>query len=134
MTEDQIRLVQQTSGVLLGSAAFADRFYDRLFELAPDTRPLFAGDMAGTKLKFMNMLATLIGALDRPDVFSSVPRHLGTRHHGYGVEPRHYAPVGEALIDTLRAELEQRFTADVSAAWTALYAEVSGAMQSAPRR
>lgn len=90
--------------------------------------------MTEMKLKFMNMLATLIGALDRPDVFSSIPRHLGTRHHGYGVVPGHYAPVGEALIETLRAELDQRFTPDVSAAWSALYTEISDAMLAAPHR
>jgi hemoglobin-like flavoprotein len=105
MTDDEIRLVRQTSGVLLGSAAFADGFYARLFDLAPETRQLFRRDMSDLKLKFMNMLATLIGALDRPDVFATVPRDLGARHSNYGVTSDHYGPVGAALISTLEHEL-----------------------------
>lgn len=132
MTEDQIWLVRATSDVVLGSARFADKFYGRLFELAPETRGLFRGDMGEQKLKFMNMIATLIGSLDHPQVFRTIPRHLGARHANYGVLPKHYEPVGEALIETLRAELDQRFTLEVSNAWSALYAEISGGMLSSP--
>ncbi|BCJ92134.1 hemoglobin [Terrihabitans soli] len=128
MTPDEIRLVRQTSDVILGSSGFADFFYDRLFARAPETRALFRSDMQEQKMKFMNMIATLVGSLDRPDVFAGVPRHLGSRHANYGVISDHYGPVGEALIEALETELAARFTPDVRAAWISLYGEVSTAM------
>src|SRR5262245_35604156 len=39
-------------------------FYDRLFEVAPEVRPLFQGDMAIQQRKFMATLATIVGNLD----------------------------------------------------------------------
>ena len=128
MTYEEIGLVRQTSDVVLGSSGFATRFYDRLFELAPETRAMFRSDLDEQKLKFMNMIATLIGSLDRPDVFKSVPRHLGWRHSNYGVAVEHYAPTGTALIEALETELGDRFTPDVRAAWLALYQSIAAAM------
>ena len=54
---------------------------------------------------------------------------LGRRHRGYGVEDRHYATVGEALIWTLGQGLGPAFTDEARDAWLAAYTLLAGVMQ-----
>ena len=43
----------------------ADQFYRRFFELTPDAQALFPGDMERQHLKLMDMIAAIVGALDK---------------------------------------------------------------------
>ena len=43
----------------------ADLFYRRFFELAPDAQRLFPSDMERQYLKLMDMIAAIVGALDK---------------------------------------------------------------------
>lgn len=45
----------------------ADLFYDRLFEIAPQVRPLFPEDLGGQKKQLMGMLGTAVGNLHKPE-------------------------------------------------------------------
>ena len=64
MTPQDVDLVQSTfEKVRPISLAAAGMFYDRLFEIAPEVRPLFKGDMAEQGRKLMAMLAVVVGSL-----------------------------------------------------------------------
>ena len=128
MTPDQIEHIRSTSDIILGSGRVADRFYEALFAIAPETRGLFRDDLTALKLKFMNMLASLVGSVDQPMVFASILTHLGRRHRRYGVRAAHYKPVGAALLISVQVSLGARMTPQVREAWTCLYAEIEGAM------
>ena len=129
MTSDEIRLVQTSfAGVVPIAPIAAELFYARLFELAPQVRPLFKGDMAEQGRKLMAMLGTVVASLDRPDVLVPAARELARRHVAYGVQPAHYAPVGEALIDTLAKGLGDRFDEPTRAAWSTAYRTLSTVM------
>jgi hemoglobin-like flavoprotein len=129
MTPNQIQLVQSSfAKVLPISEQAAAIFYARLFELAPDVRSLFKGDMAEQGRKLMAMLRTVVGTLDRLDVLVPVAQRLAERHVGYGVEAAHYAVVGAALIDTLATGLGEAFTPDTRAAWETAYGTLSAVM------
>src|SRR5205085_11929142 len=52
----------------------------------------------------------------------------GKRHASYGVEPRHFVTVENALVVALEHALIDLFTAEVKAAWQAAYALLSSAM------
>ena len=54
---------------------------------------------------------------------------LGRRHAAYGVEPRHFNTVGEALLWTLGQGLGPAFTPNVRAAWAAVYEVIATQMQ-----
>ena len=56
------------------------------------------------------------------------PPQLGRRHASYGVEPRHFVTVEDALLFALEHALIDVFTAEVKAAWQAAYALLSSAM------
>src|SRR5205814_1877961 len=93
-------------------------FYDRLFAIAPETRPLFKGDIDAQSRKLMDTLALAIGMLrDMPTLVSTLEA-LARRHVAYGVRDEHYDKVGEALLWTLERGLGAAFTPDAREAWT----------------
>ena len=106
-------------------------FYGRLFEIAPETKALFKGDMKSQGRKLMASLKTVIAGLDRAETILPVLSNLGVRHKDYGVEPRHYDAVGAALLWTLAQGLGDSFTTDAEEAWAGLYAIAANAMQHA---
>ena len=132
MTPEQIALVQGSFKSIVPIAAkAADLFYARLFEIAPEVRPLFPADLSGQKVKLVAMLATAVNNLHQLDVVLPAIRELGQRHQGYGVTAAHYAPVGAALLWTLEQGLGSAFAPEVKAAWGEAYSVLAGAMQSA---
>jgi nitric oxide dioxygenase len=134
MTPDNIQRVQASFAQVAPIAEqAASLFYARLFELAPEVRPLFRGDMAEQGRKLMAMLATVVGGLSRLDTLVPVARALAQRHVAYGARPEHYAVVGTALLDTLSKGLGDDFTPEVRAAWVEAYGLLSGAMLDAHR-
>lgn len=110
------------------SNVMVDLFYDRLFELVPDSRPLFRDDMANLKRKFISTLAVIVGSLDNLSGLMSVADKLARDHVHYGVTASHYAPVGEALLWSLRQGLGAHWTPAVEDAWRKLYLFLSGRM------
>jgi hemoglobin-like flavoprotein len=103
----------------------AFEFYRRLFELAPDTRPLFAPDIGAQAKKFSDMLAWVVDHLEDRDELCQELRKLGARHRDYGVKLDQYAPVGSALIWMFQQTLGERFTAEMEDAWLEAYAYIS---------
>jgi nitric oxide dioxygenase len=73
-------------------------FYDRLFELAPETRPLFRDDMARQGRRLVDALARIVTGLSRLEAMLPGLRKLAEGHVRYGVEERHYAIAGDALL------------------------------------
>src|SRR5262245_14202425 len=118
MTPAEIELVQSSfkSVVPIADQA-ADLFYGRLFEIAPEVRPLFPEDLSGQKKKLIAMLATAVSNLHQVETIIPAVQDLGRRHVGYGVNEAHYKPVGEALIWTLDTGLGEAFTLEVKGAW-----------------
>lgn len=132
MTPDQIRLVQASFERLAADAdGVARAFYGRLFQLDPGLRALFPAELGPQRGKLMQMLAAAVRGLhDLPALLPAV-QALGRRHAGYGVHDRHYATVGQALLDTLARGLGADWTPALAQAWAAVYGALAGAMQSA---
>ena len=132
MTPNEILLVRQGFEVLVPRAeqvGFA--IYQRLFELDPSMRALFANDMHPQVGRLMTTLGMVVQSLDNLGPILESIRKLGRRHVSYGVEPRHFEPVGIALLATLEAELGDAFSPEARAAWTRAYETVAGAMLAA---
>jgi hemoglobin-like flavoprotein len=133
MTPQQVALVQSSFAQVVPIAPqAAEIFYARLFELAPQVRPLFKGDMQEQGRKLMAMLATVVNGLTRLDVIVPAAQQLAKRHVAYGARAEHYPVVGQALIDTLDG-LGPAFTPEVREAWATAYGVLSGAMVEAQR-
>ena len=129
MTPAQIKLVQASFAKVAAIAATAaDLFYGRLFEIAPPLREMFPDDLTEQKKKLMAMLGTVVAGLDRLDALMPAVRALGQSHAEYGVTSAHFAPVGVALLWTLKKGLGDDFTPDVREAWATAYSALSQAM------
>lgn len=129
MTPHQIKLVQNSfAQVAPISTIAADLFYGRLFEIAPSVRRMFPQDMVQQKMKLMTMLGVVVNGLSKIDALLPAVRALGKRHAGYDVHPEHFAPVGAALIWTLKQGLGDDFTPEVKEAWTTAYGVLSSVM------
>lgn len=127
-----IALVQESfQAVLPIQEQAAELFYNRLFELDPELRPLFSGDMEEQGRKLMSAISTVVNGLTRLDDIVPVVQDLGIRHVDYGVEDRHYGTVAEALLWTLNSGLGDAFTPEVEAAWTTAYTLLATVMTEA---
>jgi len=129
MTPDHVKLVQDSFakiGPIADTAAAL--FYNRLFEIAPEVKTLFHGDMTEQGRKLMKTLAIVVNGLGNLDSILPAARALAKSHVAYGVRPRHYTLVGEALLWTLDRGLGSEWTADLRSAWGAAYATISNFM------
>ena len=135
MTPQRQQLVRDSwrhiEPIAIPSAQF---FYDKLFELDPTARPLFARtDMAAQHQKVMDMLTQIVQAIDDPERFVTELAELGRRHAGYGAREADYASVGAALLWTLERGLGDGFTPEVRDAWAEAYRMMAGIMRRAAR-
>ena len=129
MTPAQVTLIQESFAKV---APIADQaaamFYGRLFDIAPDVKPLFRGDMREQGRKLMATLAVVVNGLADLDAILPAASALAKRHVAYGVEPRHYEPVGTALLWTLERGLGPDWTPELAEAWGVAYSTLSGFM------
>ena len=129
MNPTQIKLVQESfAKVVPISETAAAIFYERLFEVAPSVKAMFPADMTEQRKKLMMMLAAVVNGLSNLQSILPAASALAKRHIGYGVEPQHYAKVGQALIWTLQQGLGPAWTAEAAAAWIAAYMTLSDFM------
>lgn len=132
MTPEQIILVKTSwEKVKPISDKAAELFYGKLFELDPELKDLFKGDMVEQGRKLMAMINTAVNALN--DVAGIVPavQELGKRHAGYGVKDKDYDTVAAALLWTLETGLGDDFTPEVKEAWTDTYVLLATTMKDA---
>jgi nitric oxide dioxygenase len=103
-------------------------FYDRLFELAPETRPLFRNDMAEQGRLLVDALARIVTGLSRLEAMLPALRKLAEGHVSYGVEERHYAIAGDALLHVVAVYGGANMNPITVEAWTVAYQLVAGTM------
>jgi len=134
MTPGQIQLVRLSFVKVMDIKAAAGRmFYERLFTIAPEVRPMFKSDIGAQADKLMETLGVAISALKNPAALSPILAQLAKRHTAYGVRDEHYDKVGEALLWTLEKGLGEAFTPEVRKAWAELYGHVAASMKQAAR-
>jgi hemoglobin-like flavoprotein len=129
MTEDQVKQIQTSFAKVAPIAdTAAGLFYTRLFEIAPEVRPLFRGDMTEQGRKLMKTLSVVVNGLGDLELILPAASALAKNHVGYGVKPSHYTPVGEALLWTLERGLGSDWTPELKGAWTTAYSTLASFM------
>lgn len=132
MTPEKVELVKASwAKVMPISETAAEIFYGKLFELDPELKSLFKGDMKDQGRKLMAMINTAVNGLDDLEAIVPAVQDLGKRHVGYGVKDKDYDTVGTALITTLAIGLEDYFTDDVKDAWVTVYTVLATTMKEA---
>ena len=135
MTPDQVRLVRATWQQVVPIADTAARlFYERLFVLEPEIRPLFAHtDLRQQREQLLHVLSGVVATADRLHVLGPALKELGRRHAAYGIQDRYYDLGAVALLATLEEGLGAAFTDEVRKAWTAAYTGVVSLMLAGAR-
>ncbi|MGM9511593.1 globin family protein [Larkinella sp. GY13] len=131
MTFHQIQLVKESYQpvAVLPAEAVGKLFYDRLFAIAPEVRPLFSRtSIPDQSKKLLATLTYVVTRLDRLDSVVPDVEALARRHVHYGVQEHHYVLVGQALLWTLEQGLGEAWTPEVQAAWQACYTLLSETM------
>ncbi len=132
MTPEQAVLVKESwAKVVPIQDKAAELFYGKLFEMDPELKSLFKGDIAEQGKKLMKMINTAVNGLDRLEAIVPAVQDLGKRHVGYGVKDKDYDTVGGALLWTLGAGLGDAFTDDVKEAWATVYGVLASTMKAA---
>ena len=129
MTPDQIATVHQVIGQVGTHPEFAERFYVRLFEVAPEAAPMF-GDIENQRMKLADELAAMIELLGDLPALDRRAGELGERHRGYGVRAAHYRIARTVMIDTLHEVLGDAFGDEQEAAWNRATMLITELMQS----
>jgi hemoglobin-like flavoprotein len=129
MTPQQIELVQTSFAKVTPMSDEAGRiFYGRLFNIAPEVRVLFRGDLDEQSRKLMAMLAAVVNGLRDLDTIVPAAEALAIRHLDYGIKAEHYKPVGEALLWTLEQGLGDDFDGPTRDAWETAFGMLTKVM------
>jgi len=135
LTEQQISLVQSSFARVLPIAEQAGMlFYERIFSLAPEARSLFGEDIRTQAARTMAAVKTAVDGLRDLDSVAPFLVRLGARHVRYGVQPEHFAIVGEALMWTLGQGLGDEFTEPVRHAWAEVWVIIVETMMTGMRQ
>jgi len=130
MTPKQIDLVKNTWTIVkaLDMIGVGTLFYNRLFEIAQQTKSMFRVPVEEQARKAMSMLNYIIHKLDKlQDIVNEVTK-LGQAHAKYGVEPEHYIAGGIALLWMLEKGLCEHWNEEVKEAWLECYTMLCNAM------
>ena len=128
MTTKQIALVTKSWSIIskIDMESVGSLFYNRLFEIAPDVKPMFSRTtLPEQSKKLLTMLSYIISKLNRLEDLLEEVAKLSRRHTQYGVKDEHYTAVGEALLWTLQKGMGEYWNDDLIAAWAAVLHEIS---------
>jgi len=104
-------------------------FYSKLFEYAPEVKPLFKGNLKEQGKKLMTMLGMAVKGLDDLNKLVPVLQRLAEKHVDYGVKAEHFTPVGNALLFALKQGLGDEFTKETRQAWVDTFRIVATTMK-----
>jgi hemoglobin-like flavoprotein len=133
MTPQQTKLVAQSfESIKPRLPEIGAMLYAKLFEIAPDARALFKGDMKDQEKKLMLLFSEFVRVRTRSQHFLPVTGDRGQavipgigalhqRHVGYGVQNQHYGQMREAMMWALTQALQNDFPPDVLEAWSAMF-------------
>ncbi len=130
MTPAQIKTVKKSWSILrqITPSVVAGAFYSKLFLDHPELRRMFPKDMDEQYKKLIDMLSVMVARVDDMEAFAQELTALAKRHEGYGVQEKHYAMVGSALLWTLEQGLGEDWTEEAKEAWSACYEAIVGGM------
>ena len=107
---------------------FAAAFYRRLFQRAPELRPLFSRSLKSQEDGLIHALDVIVALGDQPDALRSALGALGMRHRAYAVTSAHCSVFADAIIETLDVHCGPDFGDEDRQAWRDLLEDVWGAM------
>ncbi len=135
LDQRELAIVRDTlAAVVPRLEPLVERIYDLLFTRHPAVKGLFQRNRP--ELQVVMLAETLTSIIDHyedtPWLDETLSR-LGRGHVHYGVTDEMFGWLGEALLDSLREELGEQWSADVAGAWEHAFQSISAIMIGAMR-
>eukprot|EP00245_Coleochaete_scutata_P007304 TRINITY_DN22499_c0_g1_i1.p1 TRINITY_DN22499_c0_g1~~TRINITY_DN22499_c0_g1_i1.p1 ORF type:complete len:161 (-),score=51.28 TRINITY_DN22499_c0_g1_i1:245-727(-) len=146
LTQEQSKLVGESWDVMKNNMEIHGvQLFKNIFEIAPEAKGLFSfikddgspvEDNPTLRKHATNVFKTAgetmikFGEKGEMDALQPTLEALGARHFNYGVQPEHFAVVGQALLKTLEDGFGDKLTPELRAAWAQAYGEVAIMMKS----
>lgn len=132
MTPEQIYLIQASWRKVFPCAiSVGETFYQRLFQLDPDLKPLFDTSMHKQIKKLFATLDYIVKGLGDLDAIVPTAQELAVSHVEYGAKNKDYDTVGAALLWALEQNLGKDFTPATREAWVIAYTTLASVMKTA---
>ena len=129
VTEAELKQLQESYSKLKDGAGDTPVFfYEALFRHAPNLRRMFREDLEGQGMKFMTTLGVILAKLNDESAVAAHFQELGKKHASLGVQTLHFAPMGDALIDTPRHALRKDLTPELEKLWRQAFEEIADRM------
>jgi class 3 adenylate cyclase/ferredoxin/hemoglobin-like flavoprotein len=125
----QLELQSSLHVMLEDQDKFAEAFYNRVFNIAPDVKNLFKKNITDQGRLLTHMLGGIVYSLSRPEYLELGLKKLGESHNKYGVEQEHYPVVKQAMMETIEESLGDLKTDKTMRAWSAALDKVVDVMQ-----
>lgn len=104
--------------VYQNKARIADRFYQAMFRLAPETRAYFMGGFGRQKAVFATLIVRVAQSADSPDALEEIAREMVAAHRRQGVSAEEFRIAGLALTEAMENCLSGEVAAEQIARWT----------------
>lgn len=118
MTLSDLQMIRSTfAEARLAPEHFAGAFRHRAVSLDPSLNKLIPPVDAAQAARIVDTIAIVLDGLDAAGSTAAKEQAFALRHRWAGIQPRHYATIGQALLDALAARLGPRFSDAARAAW-----------------
>ena len=137
ITSKQIELVQQSWQIIVSRdmQTTGRIFYNCLFELAPEVKPMFRrASVNEQSAKFLSMINYFIMNLNNPQDAVGAISILAKQHVTYGVQEEQYTLIGRALLWTLQTTFTDKWNNELKQAWIIAYTMLAEAMMKAAKQ
>jgi hemoglobin-like flavoprotein len=108
-----------------------ETFYEVLFDLYPELRPMFRETMATQQQKFSTMMNHIVAQIQFPGKLEKDLAEMGTRHAGYGVTDDQYDKVMIAFLLAMEKKLKKNWDSETKEAWTMAFVYIGSQMKHA---
>ncbi len=108
--------------VYQNKARIADRFYQAMFRLAPETRAYFMGGFGKQKSIFAKLIVRIAQSADDPGALEQIAREMVGAHRRHAVSVDEFRIAGLALAEALEVCLSDSLAPGQVARWTTVAA------------
>ncbi len=116
-TDTNLEVQATLDQLLRNEEQFAELFYEKVFQQAPQVRTLFQNNMLEQGRMLTHMLRGIINSLSRPEHLMLNLKSLGRQHVNYGVKHEHYLMIKEILLESIAEQLGEDYTDRSRQAW-----------------
>jgi hemoglobin-like flavoprotein len=127
--------LERSLAAIIDMDVFAERFYNRLFTVYPETAYLFKDtDWPKQRRNLMSTIGAVVSGVKSGAYMERAIQNLGQKHTSKGVRPEDYPKIGVCLIATFQSELGMQFTHSMEQSWTEAYTWIAEVMQGGAAR